>query len=191
MVIIDPYILMKKRSIDLNLIPLLNISLPPDLENKENQKVEFHLSILSQTNKCYMGKNREINYKDIYDYVYEEIRKIRPKLKMKFSLIHINTTGNGNGDFHSRHLLTNFMLVNSEDGFDFFENRKNEYTKQWETVSGKHARLEFVYPTLIDNRRLDAENYYRWIKLSACNPFNKSNLSWGDTDTENRLFELI
>ena len=82
------------------------------------------------------------------------------------------------------------MLVNSEDGFNFFEKKKNKYTKEWETVSGKHARLEFVYPTLIDNRRLDAENYYRWIKLSACNPFNKNNnLSWGET--ENRLFELI
>lgn len=191
MILIDPYILFNKWSIELNLIPLLNKCMPKEPASEDNLQVDFHLTILSQTNECYMGRNEEkLHYKKIYDYVYEEIRKIRPKMKMKFSLTHINTTGNGDGDFHSRHLLTNCMLVNSEDGFDFFENRKNKYTKKWEKVSGKHARLEFVYPTLIDNRRLDAENYYRWIKLSACNPFNKSNsLSWGDT--ENRLFELI
>ena len=181
---------MKKRSIDLNLIPLLKVCLPPDPENEEDQKVVFHLSIFSQTNECKKSKYEKLYGKEIYDYVCQEIRKIRPKMKMKFSLTHINTTGNGNGDFHSRHILTNCMLVNSEDGFDFFDNSKNKYTNEWETVSGKHARLEFVYPTLIDNRRLDAENYYRWIKLSASNPFNNSNsLSWGDT--ENRLFELI
>lgn len=190
MIIIDPYILMKKRSIDLNLIPLLNICLPPEPENEEDQKVEFHLSILSQTNECKKGYETPFRGKEIYDYVYEEIRKIRPKMKMKISLTHINTTGNGSGDFHSRHLLTNCMLVNSEDGFDFFENSKNKFTKKWETVSGKHVRLEFVYPTLIDNRRLDAENYYRWIKISADNPFNNSDsLRWGDK--ENRLFALV
>ena len=190
MIIIDPYILMKKRSIDLNLIPLLNICLPPEPENEEDQKVEFHLSILSQTNECKIDYEIPFRGKEIYDYVYEEIRKIRPKMKMKITLTHINTTGNGSGDFHSRHLLTNCMLVNSEDGFDFFEKCKNKFSKKGESVSGKHVRLEFIYPTLIDNRRLDAANYYRWIKLTANNPFNNSDsLSWGDK--ENRLFDLV
>lgn len=190
MIIIDPYILMKKQSIDLNLIPLLDICLPPEPENEKDQKIDFHLSILSQTNECKKGKYEKLYGKEIYDYVYKEIRKIRPKMKIKFSLTHINTTGNGDGDFHSRHILTNCMLVNSEDGFDFFENKKDQYTQRWETVSGKNARLEFLFPTLIDNRRLDAANYYRWIKLSAYNPFNNNiSLSWGDK--ENRLFDLV
>lgn len=189
MILIDPYILFNKWSVELNLIPLLDKCLPPDPEKQEDQKTDFHLSILSQTNECYIGKYKDkLRYGNIYDYVYEEIKKIRPKMKMKFTLYHTNTTGNGDGDFHSRHLLTNCMLINSEDGFNFFENEQNEHTKKWETVSGKHARLEFLYPVLIDNRRLDADNYYRWIKLSANNSVNNP-LCWGDK--ENRLFDLV
>ncbi|MBP5516128.1 MAG: hypothetical protein J6X86_04170 [Bacteroidales bacterium] len=188
-ILIDPYILFNKWSVELNLIPLMDKCLPPDPKRQDDQKIDFHLSILSQTNQCFIGKYKDIlRYEKIYDYVKEEIRKIRPNMKLKFTLYHTNTTGNGDGDFHSRHLVTNCMLVNSEDGFDFFENKKNEYTGKWETVSGKHARLEFLYPTLLDNRRLDADNYYRWITLSANNCVDNS-LCWGDK--ENRLFELV
>jgi hypothetical protein len=188
MILIDPYILSTKRDVELSLIPLLDRCLPPDPVNQDNQKIEFHLSILSQTNGCKEKYKEDLRFEEIYDYVLAEIKKIRPKLRMKFSLYHTNTTGNGDGDFHSRHLLTNCMLVNSEDGFNYFENKRNQYTKKWETISGKHARLEFLYPTLIDNRRLDADNYYRWIKLSANNGIDNP-LCWGDK--ENRLFELV
>ena len=82
------------------------------------------------------------------------------------------------------------MLINSEDGFDIFENKLDEYTKRRETISGKHARFEFLFPTLIDNRRLDAANYYRWIKLSANNSIGNS-LCWKSEEKENRLFELV
>lgn len=188
-ILIDPYILFNKWSVELNLIPLLDKCLPPNPKSQDEQKIDFHLSILSQTNECFIGKYKDkLRYEKIYDYVKEEIKKIRPNMILKFTLYHINTTGNGDGDFHSRHLVTNCMLVNSEDGFDFFENKKNEYTGKWETVSGKHARLEFLYPTLLDNRRLDADNYYRWIKLSANNTIDNS-LCWGDK--VNRLFDLI
>lgn len=191
MILIDPYILFNKWSIELNLIPLLNKCLPIEPLRQEDQKVEFHLSILSQTNECYMGKYKDrLRYKDIYEYVYAEIRKIRPKMKMSFSLYHINTTGNGDGDFHSRHIITNCMLINSEDGFDIFKNKKNEYTGKWGNVSGKNARLEFLYPTLIDNRRQDAANYYRWIRLSANNRIDNT-LCWGNGRKENRLFDLV
>lgn len=190
MILIDPYILFNKWSIELNLIPLLDKCLPPNPEKKEDQKILFHLSILSQTNECYIGKYKEkLRYNEIYEYVYEKIKKIRPKLKILFSLYHINTTGNGDGDFHSRHIITNCMLVNSEDGFDIFKNTKNKYTNEWETVSGKHARIEFLFPSLIDNRRLDAANYFRWIKLSS-NNCRDSTLCWGN-EKENRLFELF
>ena len=189
MILIDPYIVFNKWSIELNLIPLLDKCLPPDPKIQEDQHVVFHLSILSQTNECNIGKYRDkLRYNEIYDYIHKEIKRIRPKMKMLFSLYHINTTGNGNGDFHSRHIITNTMLVNSEDGFDIFKNQKNEYTKKWETVSGKYARFEFLYPTLIDNQGLDAANYYRWIQLSANNRKDNT-LSWGDK--KNRLFDLF
>ena len=199
MILIDPYILFNKWSVELNLIPMLSKCLPPEPENQDGQEnqedqqyFDFHLSILSQTNECYIGKYKDkLRYKEIYDYIYAEIRRIRPKLRMKFSLYHINTTGNGDDDFHSRHILTNCMLVNSEDGFDVFKKEKDEYTNSWDKiVSGKHARLEFLYPTLIDDRRLDAANYYRWIKLSTNNSIDNS-LCWGDGDKKNRLFDLI
>ena len=189
MILIDPYILFNKWSIEFNLIPLLDKCLPPDPKEEDGQQhMDFHLSLLSQTNECNIGKYHDkLRYEEIYDYVKAKIRKIRPNLKIKFSLYHINTTGNGDGDFHSRHILTNCMLVNSEDGFDIFKSKLNEHTKKWEIVSGKHARIEFLFPTLIDNRRLDAESYYRWIKLSANNCVDNT-LSWGDK--VNRLFEI-
>ena len=191
MILIDPYITFNRWSIDLNLIPLLDKCLPPEPIQPEDQSVEFHLSILSQTNECFMGRYQEkLRYEEIYNYVYKEIKRIRPNLKIVFSLYHTNTTGNGDGDFHSRHILTNCMLINSEDGFDIFESKLNEYTKRRETVSGKHARFEFLYPALIDNRRLDAANYYRWIKLSANNRIGNS-LCWKSDNTENRLFDLV
>ncbi len=196
MILIDPYILFNKWSVKLNLIPLLDKCLPPDPKKQEDQKTIFHLSILSQTNECYIGKYKDkLRYEKIYDHVYKEINKIRPNLKMKFTLYHVNTTGNGNGDFHSRHILTNCMLVNSEDGFDFFECKRNEVTRKKEIVSGKHARLEFLFPALMDNHRLDADNYFRWIELSANNhnewmkEKTEERLCWGDG--ENRLFDLV
>lgn len=192
MIVIDPYILCSKWSIDLNLIPLLDRFLPP---GSNNQNIVFHLSILSQTNECYVGKYKKaLHQKEIFDYVDKEIRKIRPMMKLSFSLFHINTTGNGDGDFHSRHILTNCMLINSEDGFDIFKSKKNEYTGNWEIVSGKNARFEFLYPALIDNRRKDFDNYYRWIVLAEKNCrdiMNNKNveLCWGTK--ENRLFDLV
>lgn len=189
MILIDPYILFNKWNIELNLIPLLDKCLPPDPIKGEDQNIEFHLSIFSQTNECFIGKYKDkLRYEDIYKFVYAEIRKKRPKLKMKFSLYHINTTGNGDGDFHSRHILTNCMLINSEDGFDFFENKKNVYTNRWEAFSGKHVRIEFLYPTLMDERRLDAANYFRWLRLSKSNTINNP-LCWGDKN--NRLFSFV
>lgn len=189
MLLIDPYILSSKWSVELNLIPLLDKCLPPDPKNQEDQITVFHLSILSQTNECKMGKYKDmLRYEEIFEYVYKEIRKIRPKMKMFFTLYHINTTGNGDGDFHSRHIVTNCMLINSEDGFDIFRSKKNETSNKWYTVSGKNARFEFVFPILSDDRRKDADNYYRWIKLAANNPLSES-MSWGAR--KNRLFDLM
>ncbi|MBO4588319.1 MAG: hypothetical protein J5711_05400 [Bacteroidales bacterium] len=176
--IIDPYIARGKNSLDWNLIPLLDAILPETSPNA------FHLTIMCDTKKCYVGKNiPPITNEKIKKHIKGKIKEIRANLNLSLTLCHIETTGNGDGDFHSRHICTNNMLINSEDGFDLFkwDREKNEY------VCGKHARIEFLFPTLMDNRRLDGDNYYRWIQLAAKNISYEN--SWGTR--ENRLFELV
>ena len=176
--IIDPYIAKKKDKLDKNLIPLLDAILPETSSNA------FHLTILCDTKTCYVGKHQSpIADEEIKKHIEGKIKEIRANPNLSLTLCHIETTGNGDGDFHSRHICTNNMLINSEDGFDLFawDKEKKEY------VCGKHARIEFLFPTLMDNRRLDGDNYYRWIQLAAKNTSSEN--SWGTR--ENRLFDLV
>lgn len=179
LLIIDPYIAKKKESIEKNLIPILDAILPASLHNSK-----FHITIMCETDNCFVKKYEEpLKNEKIKEYIENQIRTIREKLDISFTLCSIKTTGNGDGDFHSRHILTNNMLINSEDGFDLFGWNRNEK----KVVCGKHARIEFLIPSLMDNRRMDAENYYRWMHLASKN--SKSEDSWGTN--ENRLFELV
>ncbi|MCR5193842.1 MAG: hypothetical protein K6D59_11140 [Bacteroidales bacterium] len=177
-IIIDPYILSTIYSIDNNLVPLLKYILPKSKLRTER----FHLSIFSQTKNCFVGKNRQPIYdEDIYQYILKRIHEIQPELDLMFELYHIKTTGNGDGDFHSRHIITNCMIINSEDGFDIFKREKDGTC-----CSGKNARIEFLNPTLVGTSRKDAENFYRWIKVCSTQE-ERINSTYIE---KNRLFKL-
>ena len=192
LILIDPYILkgkynprfdIKTNSILINLIPLLYKLLPQTLD------IPFHLSIFSQAFGCVTETNNNANGEEVYDYLEQEIRKIRPQLTIKLSLCHVKTTGDGDGDFHSRHILTNCMAINSEDGFDLFKNKKDR-RNNIKCVSGKYARIEIIHPVLSNNKRLESDNYYQWIKISSHNTNNNLDyIGWGKF--ENRLFKLV
>lgn len=186
--IIDPYIAKDNKhknidKIDKNLIPLLDRLLP-----EKNIRGEIHITVMCDVLNSQLKKDGEPLTPDgIRSHIESGIRNVRKDLDYSFTLYHIMTTGNGDGDFHSRHICTNNMLINSEDGFDLFawDKKKKEY------VCGKHARIEFLFPTLMDNRRKDADNYYRWIRLAAktANEANEVG-SWGSKE-KNRLFDLV
>ena len=190
--IIDPYIAIDNKhksidKIDKNLIPLLDRLLP-----EKNICGKIHITVMCDVLNSQLKKNEKKNDKiltadEIRSHIESGIRNSRKDLDYSFTLYHIKTTGNGVGDFHSRHVCTNNMLINSEDGFDLFElgRKSNEYT------CGKNARIEFLYPSLMDNRRKDADNYYRWIRLAAktANEANEVD-SWG-SKVKNRLFDLV
>ena len=190
LIIIDPYILKgnwnprtntKTNSIELNLIPLLKLIICPKIE------IPFHLSIFSQVYGCVIDTKNNANGEEVFKYLDRKLHELWPNLV--FSLYHIKTTGDGNGDFHSRHILTNNMAVNSEDGFDLFKNKKDRKTNSDICICGKYARIEFIHPSLSNNRRLEADSYYQWIKIASENR-KKEDKCWGWNTFENRLFKM-
>ena len=190
LIIIDPYILKgnwnprfntKTNSIEINLIPLLQKIIPQHIV------IPFHLSIYSQAYGCVIDTSNNANGEDVFNYLDKKIHELWPNII--FSLYHIKTTGDGDGDFHSRHILTNNMAINAEDGFDLFKNKKDRKTNTNKCICGKYAKIEFVHPSLSNNRRLEADNYYQWIKI-ASESRNNSDKCWGWKTFENRLFKL-
>ena len=196
LIIIDPYILKgnwnprfatKTNSIELNLIPLLQKIIPQQIE------IPFHLSIFSQAYGCVIDTNNNANGEEVFNYLDKKIHELWPNII--FSLYHIKTTGDGDGDFHSRHILTNNMAINAEDGFDLFKNKYFRKTNTNKCVCGKYARIEFVHPTLSNNRRLETSCYIQWIKIASDNSVDATTRNpkkcWGWGTLENRLFDLV
>lgn len=181
LIIIDPYLFDEKHYIYTALKPLLNRIMPQKLS------IPFHITIFSQPLNCLnWGDNELTKIEDVFPYFYDLIKQIRKDLEVSFTLCHSTKTSdrrNGvKGDFHSRYILTNCLMVHAEDGTDLYG--KNEKCGKW-------SRFVFVWPSLDDNRRKDVEYYYRWIEITSKNIRNpnKCLASWGTK--ENRLFELV
>lgn len=166
------------------MIPLLDKIIPQKIET------QFHLSIFSQSYGCVIDTSNNANGEEVYKYLEKKIQQLRPNVNILFELYHIKTTGDGNGDFHSRHILTNCMSINAEDGFDLFKNKFSKKTQKNKVVCGKYARIEFIHPSLSNNRRLEADNYIQWISIVKKN-INNPNDCWGWGTYQNRLFELV
>ncbi len=190
LIIIDPYLLpdwSKKRIsegtkqekykelISDNLLTILDRIIPSKLD------ISFHISIFSQPKNNNCGFNDD----DIFNYLNTEINTRYDIKNVHLSLYHVFTTGNGKGDFHSRHIMSNCMMVNSEDGFDLFSREGKGYP-----VCGKWARLEFVWPPLDDNSRKDVDNYYQWIWIAYKNTQNINKCQKCGGDGINRLFDF-
>lgn len=168
MIIIDPYILSKPKLLQENLIPLLKSILP------ENLKIPFHLSIFSK-----IAENKTID--EMYSQIKKELKKIRQNYEIELSIHKIISTDN---KFHSRHIITNNALIDSEDGFDLFNDKK---------YSTKNATITKVYPRFSGDDRGDMSKYLKWISIAK----NYISESARDLDkassgnVKNRLFDMI
>lgn len=179
LIIIDPYLLIKREvetdghticypEIKYNLESLLDAMLPLNLS------IDFHLTIIS----C-------LEIPDEIDKVYSEIdtllKRIRTELTVKLCIVY---TSKGYSpwieSFHSRHILSNTYIIDSEDGFNLF-NKMGYLTKNNPSVS-------IVFPRLFGDSRQDITKYYNWI-LSVKKYFDETKYIKGDKD--NRLLELI
>ena len=181
LIIIDPYLFDKKHYVDTALLPLLDRLLPQSLS------IPFHITIFSQPLNCLKWGLKEITeIEHVFPYFDTLIKGKRTDLTISFTLCHSKKTSDNidgiKGDFHSRYIITNCLMVLAEDGVDLYG--KNEKCGKW-------SRFTFVWPSLDDNQRKDIDSYYRWIEIASKNIKNpnKCLMKWG-TD-ENRLFDLI
>ncbi len=195
LIIIDPYLL-KKRGIGAdgktyypdianNLESLLDAILPLNLS------VDFHLTIISCVENSNIGnRSKEINIRDELKCRYEKIRKCIKRIRkdlyndIKFGLF--NTSIGYRYDmesFHSRHIISNTFVIDSEDGLNLFN--ENGY------LTKNNPALSVVFPRLFGNSRQDLAKYFNWvmsIKKYVNEEVNEKNF-WGIK--ENRLFELV
>ena len=107
LLLIDPHILKEKTYIKYHIKPLLDNILPDLLD------IPFHISIFSG-----IGKINEANDgESYYDGILKMLQEIRPKLVVSLTLYQIPIQGEG---WHARYLVTNNLMINAPDGFDFF-----------------------------------------------------------------------
>lgn len=180
LIIIDPYLLIKREmsrdgevyypGIANNLESLLDAILPQKLE------IDFYLTIIS----C-LDKPDEV--KRVFEKIKKSLKRIRKELSVKLGLFY---TGTGYfhkvESFHSRHIISNTFAVDSEDGFDLFNN--NGY------ITKNNPVVSLVFPRLIGNSRQDITKYCNWI--TSVKKYINNDVDerfWGTKD--NRLLELV
>ena len=176
LLVIDPYLFENYHDIDNVLIPLLNQMLPQE----SSFRIPFHISIFS------LFSPTKFTLDDLLRKMNNEVLKVgHNKIDISLTTYQVAKTGTieiehiedakdgekkylldelGNyitGDFHSRHIITNNMIVTAEDGFDIFVWNKNKQRVE----CGKWARFLFVWPSLDDNSRKDIDTYYHWLKI--------------------------
>jgi len=182
LIIIDPYLLLDREvdsqtnsvkfpGISNNLESLLDAILPLELD------VEFHLTIMSSLK---MGKE---DVKKAYEQVKKCLKRIRKNLTIKLGFFYIAKGYDYKKEsFHSRHILANSFMVDSDDGLDLF-GEKGYITKNNPTVS-------IVFPWLFGNSRQDMTKYENWLR-SVKKHVEESPDSLFYGTKENRLFELV
>lgn len=178
MIIIDPYLLKERvedrinktvffPGIANNLESLLDALLPQRLE------IPFHLTIVSSLND-------PGDIKKVYEKTKKCVKRIRQTLDIKLALVY-TATGycHRSESFHSRHVLSNNYIVDSEEGLDLF-NDNGFLTKNNPTIS-------IVFPMLYGNCRQDLSKYENWIR-SVKKHVSNSKIFYPEK-IENRLLE--
>lgn len=182
LIILDPYLLSKRKidsetqniifpGISNNLESLLDAILPYTLD------VDFHLTIISNLEK---GKE---DVKRVYEKVKKCFKRIRKDLTIRFGFFYTEKGYDFKVEsFHSRHILANSFIVDSDDGLDLFGD-KGYITKNNPTIS-------IVFPRLFGNSRQDITKYENWIRSVKIHVEDSSDSLFYGTK-ENRLFELV
>lgn len=187
LIVIDPYLLAKQEidgetksvtfpNIANNIESLLDAILPQKLD------IDFHLSVISYL-EIKEGQKMEEIVKRAYERLRKCLKRKRKELNVKLGFFYTDRSYNYKVEsFHSRHIVSNNFMLDSEDGFDLF-NDKGYITKNNPTVS-------IVYPRLFGNSRQDMTKYEKWIESVKKFILDSSDNRFCGTK-ENRLFDLI
>ncbi len=182
LIIIDPYLLLDREEdcnthsvrfpgISNNLESLLDATLPQVLD------VEFHLTVISSLK---MGKE---DVKKAYEQVKKCFKRIRKDITLKLGFFYIAKGYDYKKEsFHSRHILANSFMIDSEDGFDLFGD-KGYITKNNPTIS-------VVFPWFLGNSRQDMTKYENWLRSVKKHVEDSPDSLFYGTK-ENRLFDLV
>ena len=119
--------------------------------------------------------------------MYEKIRKVLKRIRQDLSVIlcivYISKGYNKSIEsFHSRHILSNTYAIDSEDGFELFDN--NGY------ILKNNPSVSIVFPRMYGDNRQDITKYFNWIS-SVKNYINEAPETYVYGDKGNRLFDLI
>ena len=150
LVVIDPYLLAGKsvdRETGLTLFPGIANNLEPLLDAilPQTLNINFHISIISHL-------NNPDDLKKVHEKIKKCLKRIRPSLNVKLGLFYTEKSYSYSVEsFHSRHILSNSFIVDSEDGLDLF-NDKGYLQKNNPTLS-------IVFPRLFGNSRQDITKY--------------------------------
>jgi hypothetical protein len=181
LIIIDPYLLSKRKKegdsitfpgIANNLESLLDAILPQTLE------VDFHLTIVSNLS------NGAEDVKRAYEKVKKCCKRIRKDLVVKIGFAHIDLGYNYKVEsFHSRHILSNSFMVDSEDGLDLFDDTGH--------ITKNNPSVSIVFPWLFGDSRQDITKHENWLRSVKKQLFVDSPDCYFYGIKENRLFELV
>lgn len=183
MIIIDPYILIDREKdsesgnikypgIENNLESLLDSMLPSHLS------LDFHLTIIS----CLKEKDE---IKKVYERVNKCIKRIRKELTVKLNIVYTSTGYDHHIEsFHSRHVLSNTYVIDSEDGLNLFN--KNGY------LTKNNPSISIVFPRMFGDTRQDMTKCYNWIASVKKYVNEFPQFVYGNYEGKNnRLFDLV
>lgn len=121
--IIDNFILSNQNGVN-NLLDILNAILPVE-------KMNIPLQILVYSNNQFPSQNQRF-----HDTILRSLKEIRNEQTFELTVYKVN-----NNQFHDRTIITNYLLMNSESGFNLFN--RNQAIHQ--------TRVFSFYPSMVSN----------------------------------------
>ncbi len=163
LILTDNYIVNKNDVIiEKNLIKLLDIILPKDLDNN----IVYPITIFSK-----VDNTTEINR---VNRLIEKIKNLRNKYHIKVSIMQVGTD-----DFHDRAIITNNIWITCGHGFDVFTGSNMQSTT-----------VNVLYPFIQSSNQWVAKAYYNLVddanRIFKRDTKHNTNY-WGDFDLYNRL----
>ena len=185
LIIIDPYLLCKYKKDDEGVLRFPNIS--NNLESlldailpEQELESDFHLTIVSSLDSKELKD--KVNLKKPYEQIKKCLKRINRK-KIKIGFFYIDRGFNRNVEsFHSRHILANNFIIDSEDGFDLFDDSGR--------ITKNNPTLSIVFPFLVGDSRHDITKYVNWLR-SVKKHVSESSDDFYFGSKENRLFDLV
>lgn len=168
LVVVDPYIVRDRNSVEVNLITLLDAVLP------ESLAMTFHLSLFVMTEDGRAGERLQAS-------LASRLQGLRPDMAFEVTVYQITKRDR----FHDRYLLSNNVFVECGAGFDLFNDQG---------FAGKDTKVDIVYPHTQNHTLADIEAYWRFLEVAKrthLRAFANRGVRnyWGSK--RNRLFDAV